>query len=153
MSLNFFLIILRRAYFQRLVTVHPYPVVPRGILPSVSHPESALSWQPPSWRRNWMLHSIFNQKLLRKELETNFSTLSSLVCVRAVQRIRQQFEIPTPRTNRVGRRSCITSPMQKTVCGTLIDQPYLYRHEMADFLYYRLRKRISERSICYICDQ
>jgi hypothetical protein len=68
--------------------------------------------------------------------------------VRAVQRIqRQQIEMPTPRTNRVGRRSCITPPMRKALCDILIEQPYLYRCEMAEFLYRRFRKRISERSI------
>ena len=55
--------------------------------------------------------------------------------------------MPTPRTNRVGRCNCITSPMQKALCDILIERSYLYRCEMADFLYRRFRKRISERSI------
>jgi hypothetical protein len=70
--------------------------------------------------------------------------------VRTVQRIRlkrHQFQMLTPRTNRIGRRSCITSPMQKALCDILIEQPYLYRCEIADFLYRRFRKRISDRSI------
>ena len=65
-----------------------------------------------------------------------------------VQRLkRQQFEMPTPRTNRVGRCSYITSPMQKALHDILIERPYLYRCEMAEFLYRRFCKRISERSI------
>ena len=71
--------------------------------------------------------------------------------VRAVQRIRlkrQQSEMPTTsRTNRAGRRSCITPPMQKALCDKLIEQPYLYRYEMADFLYRWFCKRVSDRSI------
>jgi hypothetical protein len=55
--------------------------------------------------------------------------------------------MPTLRTSRVGRRRCITSPIEKALCDVLIEQPYLYRCEMADFLYRRFRKRISERSI------
>ena len=58
--------------------------------------------------------------------------------------------MPTPRTNCVGRRSCITSPMQKALRDILIERPYLYRCEMADFFYRRFRKRISERSIGWI---
>jgi hypothetical protein len=37
--------------------------------------------------------------------------------------------------------------MQKALCDILIEQPYLYRCEMADFLYRRFRKRISDRLI------
>jgi hypothetical protein len=55
--------------------------------------------------------------------------------------------MPIPRTNHVGRRSCITSPMQKAFFDKLTEQPCLYRCEMADFFYYRFRKRILERSI------
>jgi len=33
------------------------------------------------------------------------------------------------------------------LCDMLIKQPYMYRCEMADFLYRKFRKRISERSI------
>ena len=93
---------------------------------------------------------ILIKTLLTKGFETKLIASEASCSVRAVQRIRlkrQQFEMPTPRTNRVGRRSCITSPMQKALCDILIEQPYLYRCEMADFLYRRFRKRISERSI------
>jgi hypothetical protein len=51
------------------------------------------------------------------------------------------------RTARVGRRSSITSPMLKALCTKLIEQPYLYRFEMSDFLYDTFGKSISERSI------
>jgi hypothetical protein len=64
------------------------------------------------------------------------------------QRIRlKQFEMPTPGTNRVGRHSRITPAIEKAPCDILIEQPYLYRYEMADFLYRKFRKRVSERSI------
>jgi hypothetical protein len=88
--------------------------------------------------------------LLKEGFETKLIALEASCSVRAVQRIRlkrQQFEMPTPRTNRVGRCSCITPPMRKALCDILIEQPYLYRCEMADFLYCRFCKRISERSI------
>jgi hypothetical protein len=66
--------------------------------------------------------------------------------MRAVQRIRLgHVEISTLRTNHVGRRSYITSPMKKALFDTLTKQPYLYRCEMADFLYRRFRRNISER--------
>ena len=35
----------------------------------------------------------------------------------------------------------------KALYDILIEQPYLYRYEMADFLYRRFRRRISERSV------
>lgn len=69
--------------------------------------------------------------------------------VRTLQRIRlekQQSEIPTRRT-RVGRRGCLTSTMRQALCDALIKQPYLYRCEIADFLYQNFGRRISERSI------
>jgi hypothetical protein len=93
---------------------------------------------------------ILIKTLLKEEFETKLIASEASCSVRAVQRIRlkrQQFEMPTPRTNRVGRRSCITSHMQKALCDVLIEQPYLYRCEMADFLYSRFGKRILERSI------
>ena len=93
---------------------------------------------------------ILIKTLLKEGFETKLIASEASCSVRAVQRIRlkrQQFEMPNPRTNRVGRRSCITSPMQKALRDILIERPYLYRCEMADFLYRRFRKRISERSI------
>jgi hypothetical protein len=93
---------------------------------------------------------ILIETLLKEGFETQLIATEASCSVRAVQRIRlkrQQFEMPTPRTNRVGRRSCITSLMQKALCDVLIEQPYLYRCEMTDFLYCRFRKRILERSI------
>jgi hypothetical protein len=93
---------------------------------------------------------ILIKTLLKVGFETKLIALKAPCTVRAVQRIRlkrQQFEMPNPRTNRVGRRGCITSRMLESLCDMLIEQPYLYRCEMADFLYCRFRKRISERSI------
>jgi len=94
--------------------------------------------------------AYFNRNFIKRRFETKLIASEALCSVRAVLGIRlkrQQFEMPTPRTNGVGRRSCITSPMQKALCDLLIKQPYLYRCEMADFLYRRFRKRISARSI------
>ena len=91
---------------------------------------------------------ILIKALLKEGFETELIASEASCSVRAIQRIclkRQQLEMPTPRTNRVGRRSCITSPMQKALHDILIERPYLC--EMADFLYRRFRKRISERSI------
>ena len=91
---------------------------------------------------------ILIETLLNKGFETKLIASEASCSVRAVQRIRlKQFEMPTPRTNRVGRRSCITSPMQKALCDILTEKLYLYRCEMADLLYRRFRKRISDRSI------
>ena len=93
---------------------------------------------------------ILIKALLKEGFETKLIASEALCSMRAVQRIRrkrQQLEMPILRTNRVGRRSRITPPMGKALCDILIEQPYLYRYEMADFLYRRFHKRISERSI------
>jgi hypothetical protein len=94
------------------------------------------------------------QRILIKTLLTQgFKTANSLKAsytVRTIQRIRlerQQSEIPTRRTARVGRRGYIISPIQKALYNILIERPYLYRYEMADFLYRNFGKRISEKSI------
>src|SRR6266576_2253069 len=92
---------------------------------------------------------ILIETLLTQGFENKLIASKAKCSKRAVQRIRrkrQQPEMPTPRTKR-GRRSCISSPMKKAFFDTLTEQPYLYRCEMADFLYRRFRKRISERSI------
>jgi hypothetical protein len=91
---------------------------------------------------------ILIKTLLKKGFDTKLIASVASCSVRAVQRIRlKQFEMPTQGTNRVSRRSCITPPMRNALCDLLIEQPYLYRCEMADFLYRKFRKRISERSI------
>jgi hypothetical protein len=91
---------------------------------------------------------ILIKSLLKEGFENKLIALEASCSVRAVQRIRlKQFEMPTPRTNRVSRQSYITSPMQKALYNILIEQPYLYRCEIADFLYYRFCKRILDRSI------
>ncbi|KAF6836800.1 hypothetical protein CMUS01_05280 [Colletotrichum musicola] len=41
----------------------------------------------------------------------------------------------------------MTARMQRALCDMLIKQPYMYRSEMADFLYRHFGTRISERSI------
>jgi hypothetical protein len=90
------------------------------------------------------------ETLLKQGFENKLIASEASCSVRAVQRIRlkrQQFEMPTQRAKRVGRRSCITSPMRKAFSDKLTEQPYLYRCEIADFFYYRFRKRILERSI------
>jgi hypothetical protein len=92
---------------------------------------------------------ILIETLLNKGFEAELIASEASCSVRAVQRIRrkrQLFEMPIPRTNRVGRRSCIASPMQKAF-DKLTEQPYLYQCKMADFFYRRFCKRISERSI------
>ncbi len=96
-------------------------------------------------------HVLINA-LLKERFETKLIATKASCTVRAVQRIRlkrqQQSEMPNPqRTKTVSRRSRITPPMQEALCDVLIKQPYLYRCEIADFLYRRFRKRISERSI------
>ena len=93
---------------------------------------------------------ILIETLLKEGFETKLIASEASCSMRAVQRTRlkiQQFEMLTLRTNRIGRRSCITSHMQKALYDILMEQPYLYRCEMADFLYCRFRKRLSERSI------
>ena len=78
---------------------------------------------------------ILIETLLKQGFENKLIASEASCSVRAVQRIRlkrQQSEMPTPRTNRVGRRSYITSPMQKALCNILIEKPYLYRCEIAD---------------------
>jgi hypothetical protein len=93
---------------------------------------------------------ILIKALLKEGFETELIASEASCSMHAVQRIRlkrQQFEMPNPRTNRVGRCSCITLPMRKALYNILIEQPYLYRCEIADFLYRRFCKRILERSI------
>jgi transposase len=91
---------------------------------------------------------ILIKALLKNGFETKLIASVASCSVRAVQRIRlKQFEMPTQGTNRVGRRSCITPAMRNAIYDLLIEQPYLYRCEMADFLYRKFRERISERSI------
>jgi hypothetical protein len=70
---------------------------------------------------------ILIKSLLKQGFENKLIASEASCSVRAVQRIRlKQFEMPTPRTNRVGRRSCITSLIQKALCDILIEKPYLY---------------------------
>src|SRR5437667_7395092 len=93
---------------------------------------------------------ILIKTLLTEGFETKLIASKASCTVRAVQRIRlerQQSEMPTRRTARVGRRGCMTLPMQKALCNMLIEQPYMYRCEMADFLYRKFGRSISERSI------
>jgi hypothetical protein len=126
----------------RLVQICPLILYP---LPSL--PESAFSCLAP--QLDAAQHILINT-LLKEGLETKLIASEASCSVRAVQRIRlkrQQFEMPTTRTNRIGCCSYITSPMQKALRDILIERPYLYRCEMADFLYRRFRKMISERSI------
>jgi transposase len=93
---------------------------------------------------------VLIESLLDKEFENKLIASGASCSVRTAQRERrkrQQLEMLPPRTNRVGRYSCITSSMQAALLNMLIKQPYLYRYEMADFFYRRFRKRVSERSI------
>ena len=53
----------------------------------------------------------------------------------------------TTRANRVRNRGYITSPIQQALYNKLIEQPYLHRYKMADFLYCRFCTRVAERSI------
>jgi hypothetical protein len=152
------------------VAVHPCQVVLKGTaayvivipvtkpisslyLPFSSFPNSArvsALCQPAIAPQLDAAQHILIKSLLKQKFETKLIASEASCSMRAVQRIRlkrQQSEIPTPRTNRVGCRSCITLPIQKALCDILIKQPYLYRCEMADFLYRRFCKRISERSI------
>jgi transposase len=92
---------------------------------------------------------ILIETLLTQGFENKLIASNAKCSKRAVQKIRRkrrQPEMLTPRTKR-GRRSCITPPMKKTFFDTLTEQPYLYRCEMADLLYRRYRRKISERSI------
>lgn len=93
---------------------------------------------------------ILIESLLKEEFETKLIALEASCSVRIAQRERRkrhQSEMPTPRTNRAGRRSCITPTMQEALFDILIKQPYLYRCEMAGLFYRRFRKKVSERSI------
>jgi transposase len=91
---------------------------------------------------------ILIKTLLKEEFKPKLIASVALCSIRAVQRIRlKQFEMPIQRANRAGRRSCITPAMENALCDLLLEQPYLYRSEMADFLYRKFRKRISERSL------
>ena len=76
--------------------------------------------------------------LLMRGFENKLIASAASRSIRTVQKIRLktlQFDMPTPRTNHVGRRGCIPTAIQKALCDKLIEQPYLYRYEMVDFLY------------------
>jgi hypothetical protein len=96
---------------------------------------------------------ILIETLLKQGFKNKLIASKARCSKRAVQRIRQkrqQPEVPTPGTNHVGRRSHITSPIKKALFDTLTEQPYLYRYEIADLLYRRYHRKISERSISRI---
>ena len=91
---------------------------------------------------------ILIETLLKQGFENKLIASEASCSVRTVQRIRleeQQFEMPNPRTNRVGRRSYIILPIREAFLDKLTKQYYLYQNEMADFLYRRFRKTISDR--------
>jgi hypothetical protein len=93
---------------------------------------------------------VLIESLLKEEFETKLIALEASCSLRTAQRERRkrnQSEMPTPRTNRAGRYSYITSSMQEALLNKLIKKPYLYRCEIADFFYRRFRQRVSERSI------
>ena len=72
---------------------------------------------------------VLIKALLKEGFKTKLIASEASCSVRAVQRIRlkrQQFEMPNLRTNHVGRRSCIISPIQGALCDKLIEQSYLY---------------------------
>ena len=122
------------------------------IIPSSSPipPESALSVSQDHGAATRCCTVYFDQSFAKRRVESKPIASEASCSVRAVQRIRlkrQQFEMPNPRTNCVGRRSCVTPPMRKVLYDILIEQPYLYRCKLADFLYRRFCRRISERSI------
>ena len=96
-------------------------------------------------------HNLINS-LLKQGFETKLIAAEASCSSRAVERIRkrQQSEMPIPTIKRVGRRSCITSPMKKAFFDMLTEEPDLYQCEMVDFFYRRFRKKISERSVSRI---
>ena len=88
--------------------------------------------------------------LLKHGFDTKLIASKALCNVRTVQRIRQERyrqEMTSRGTTRLGRRSCITAPMQKALRNLLTERLYMYRYKMVDFLYCKFRKRVSERSI------
>ena len=139
-----------------LVAVRRSLIVPRGnrlsssvlstpshhFLSSVSHP-ARISWFMSATIMAPHLDAaqhLLIKTLLMRGYEPNLIASEASCSVRAVQRIRlrtQQFEMFTPRANRVRHRGHITLPMRQALCDKLIEQPYLYRYEMADFLYRR----------------
>jgi hypothetical protein len=99
---------------------------------------------------------ILIKALLKEGFETKLIASEALCSVSAVQRIRpkrQQFEMPTPRTNRVGRRSCIMLLMIKFLCDILIKRPYLYRCEIADFFIVGFEKSNRKDQSVRLCYQ
>ena len=93
---------------------------------------------------------VLIKTLLTEGFETKLIASNASCTPRTVQRIRletQQPEMPTRKRDRVGRRSHITPLLQKALRDLLIEQPYMYRCEMGDFLYRKFGTRISERSI------
>lgn len=92
---------------------------------------------------------VLVESMVERGFNTNTIALHASCNRRTVQRIRSERHrsMPTRRTARAGRRSCISPAMQKALCDKLSELPDLYRSEMADFLYSAFGKRVSERSI------
>lgn len=88
--------------------------------------------------------------LLAQGFENQLIASKASCSKRTVQKMRLErpdSEMPTRKPTHVGRRSRMTTRMQKALCDRLIKQPYMYRCEMADFLYRHFATRLSERSI------
>lgn len=88
--------------------------------------------------------------LLAQGFENQLIASKASCSKRTVQKMRLErldSEMPTRKPTRVSRRSRMTTRMQKALCDRLIKQPYMYRCEMADFLYRHFATRLSERSI------
>lgn len=86
--------------------------------------------------------------LLKKGFDTKLIASKALCSVRTVQRIRRERDkLPTRRSARRGRRNCITAHMQQALHNKLAERSDMYQCEMADFIYRKFRKQISERSI------
>ena len=93
---------------------------------------------------------ILIQSLLTQDFDSQIIASEASCSVRTVQRIkseRQQSDMPALKTTRAGRRSRMTSAMQKALLDILVKQPYMYRSEMENFLYRHFKTRISECSI------
>lgn len=84
-------------------------------------------------------HCLINI-LLTQGFENGLIASKASCSVRTVQKIRlkaSRLEMHTRNSARVGlgRRCRMTSRMQEALRDRLIEQPYMYRCEMADFLY------------------
>lgn len=96
------------------------------------------------------------KNLFKQKFEPQLIASKASCSLRTVEKIcleRPDSDMPTQQTAQVGRCCCMIIRMQKALYDVLIKQLYMYRCEIADFLFRQFGARISEQStrLCRHC--